>query len=552
METTAAEETAGNAHPVRVGMIGEGTYPMVMGGVSTWYDQLVTGLDDHEFAIVTVVGEERTPCWDMPENVTSLTTVPMWDPAPRGRLRGRRREARRVQKLLSQLWRAALPAGGGEPDVEGGIAALRELALSGSGHRLAGTLTRTNSVGAILAAWSGYQQQPDAPPPLTLSQAAEVAHHADRMIAVIDSPLPEMDVIHVSSNGPSALLGLARYWSAGTPLILTEHGVYLRERYLALASMDWPVRAALMSLTRLICQITYAEAAVLAPVSEFNAKWSRKLGADVERISTVHNGVDVTEYTPIQTEPADPTVSFVGRIDPLKDLNTMIRAFALVVQEIPDAKLRLFGPIPEQNVDYHAQLLDLVSALELDDAVTFEGRVPNARVAAEAGHVVALSSISEGLPFTVIEAMMCSRATVSTDVGGVKEIVGTDSVAGMLVPPRDPAAMAESLVVLLGDATLRRQMGRDARTRAEDMFGLDLFYRRIRAIYSGLSTQTHAIPPPRDWSAEGLDALWDAGTADFPAHPHLSKVLCHPAPDRVPDDMVDAFASSTMSARVGE
>ena len=491
----AAQAAEEYQDPVRVGLIGEGTYPMVMGGVSTWYDQLISGLADHEFEIVTIVGEQRTPCWDIPENVRSLTTVPMWDRPSRRPLKGRRSEARRVRALLDQLWRAAIPPNGrAEPDVGAGIAALRQLA-AGSGHSLASTLAHTNSVAAIMGAWKDHRQRTDALPPITLSQAAEVAHHADRMLAIIDNAVPDVDVIHISSNGPSALLGLAKHWNDGTPLILTEHGVYLRERYLALAEMDWPVRAALMGLTRLICKVTYAEAAVLAPVSEFNAKWSVKLGADPQRISILSNGVDVGAYAPIEEEPEDPTISFVGRIDPLKDLGTLIRAMVPVVQEVPRAKLRLFGPIPEQNVAYHAQLLELVSTLGLESSVSFEGRVPNSRVAAEAGHIVALSSISEGLPFTIIEAMMCNRATVSTDVGGVKEIVGTDAVAGLLVPPRDPEAMGAALLALLTDDDARRQMARNGRSRAEGLFSLELFYRRIRALYASLTPLQEHLPP---------------------------------------------------------
>lgn len=532
-----------NRASVRVGLTGEGTYPMVMGGVSTWYDQLVTGLHDHEFAIVTVVGAARTPCWDMPANVTSLTTVPMWDAPPRAPLWGRRSEERRVQKLLAALWRAALPAGGGsESDIPGGIEALRGLALGDGKHRLSSTLSRISSVEAIMAAWTGYRKSTDSTPPLTLSQAAEVAHHADRMIAVIDSPWPDVDVIHASSNGPSALLGLAKYWSDGTPLLLTEHGVYLRERYLALSHLDWPVRAALMGLIRLICQVTYAESIILAPVSEFNARWSIKLGADPRRVRVVHNGVDVATYVPIDNEPSVPTVSFVGRIDPLKDLDTMIQAFAQVVEEIPEAKLRLFGPIPEQNLFYHEVLVGLVEELGMGGAVTFEGRVPNARIAAEAGHVVALSSISEGLPFTVIEAMMCARATVSTDVGGVREITGTDSVAGLVVPPRDPAALAEAMVKLLGNDKERAEMGQAGRSRASDMFGLDLFYRRIRRIYSELVDQGPGVPRAL------LPEATDAREPQASAQQELIGALQRPTPSGVPSAMVDALSPLSPNA----
>lgn len=473
---------------VRVALIGEGTYPVVMGGVSTWYDQLVNGLEDYEFEIVTLVGEQRSSRWELPPNVAGVTMVPMWDPPARAPLTGRKSEDRRVRAALHELWDAALPAQ--DPDashIMQATIALKELAR-GTRHRLAATLHRISSAEMVADSWNRYRSTRSELPALTLAQAGQVAHFADRILAVLDAPWPQVDISHVTSNGPAALMGLARYWREGTPMVLTEHGVYLRERYLGLGELGlaYPVRAALLGLTRLICQVAYAEATELSPVSDFNAKWAGQLGANPQRMHTVHNGVDVAAYQPITTEPEQPTISFVGRIDPLKDLATMIRAFATVTARIPQARLRLFGPIPEQNQDYHQQLVALIQCLGLEHAVSFEGKVPNARIAAEAGHVVALSSISEGLPFTVIEAMMCSRATISTDVGGISEITGRDGLAGALVPPRNPEALGEEMTRLLLDAPARRQMGMRARDRAMQMFSLDLFYQRMRTVYRQL------------------------------------------------------------------
>ena len=89
--------------------------------------------------------------------------------------------------------------------------------------------------------------------------------------------------------------------------------------------------------------------------------------------------------------------------------------------------------------------------------MTFAGPVASSRDAFAAGHVVALSSISEGMPYTVIEAMMCGRATVSTDVGGVAETVGD---AGLVVPPRDPRAFATACLELLTDPARRADLAR--------------------------------------------------------------------------------------------
>jgi len=103
-----------------------------------------------------------------------------------------------------------------------------------------------------------------------------------------------------------------------------------------------------------------------------------------------------------------------------------------------------------------------------------------------------LSSISEGFPYTLIEAMTCGRACVATDVGGVSEALGD---TGRLVPPRDPEAMAAACLELLGDAELRGRLGAEARERALANFTVDRAIGTFGEIYDGL-TSGHARPAP--------------------------------------------------------
>lgn len=472
---------------MRIALLGEGTYPITTGGVSTWCDQLVRGLPEHSFDVVTLVGAERDISWHLPGSVSSITTIPMWDPVRAAGRIARHRGRASVHAALAQVWKAAFAAEGpGLPDplvLAEARAGLRELSRT-RGVGLAGLLAAEGSTEHILRAWptapGGHRTRR-----ITLAEAAQAAYLSDRMLAVLDRPWPEADLVHATVNGPAALLALARHWHDGTPFILTEHGVYIRERYLALAALNlpWATRYAVMALVRLTCQLAYTDAAMLAPVSDFNARWAAYLGADPGRTRRIHNGVDHGQFPPLVDEPAAPTVSFVGRIDPLKDLHTLVSAFAAARSDVPTGRLRLFGPVPRGNEGYHASVRSHIDALGLDDSVTFEGAVPTSRMAAEAGHVVALSSVSEGLPFTVVEAMMCGRATVSTDVGGVGEVVGSDGSVGLLVPAKDASAMGRALAALLGDDQSRRAMGGRARERALEMFTLDRCLDDFRLAY---------------------------------------------------------------------
>ncbi len=252
------------------------------------------------------------------------------------------------------------------------------------------------------------------------------------------------------------------------------------ERYLEFRRAGYSAgfKGLLLRFYRLLCSLTYRRAALVLPGSQYNRRWEERLGAAPDRIRCVYNGIDPDVFPPAELEPAEPVISWVGRIDPLKDLETLIRAFNLVRRQRPDAKLRLFGGTPAGNEGYARTCVDLTHGLHLQGSVTFEGRVEDITDAYRAGQVVALTSVSEGFPYTVIEAMAMGRPPVATRVGGVPEAVGS---AGLIVRPRDVMGVASALGRLLDDAALRQRLGAAARERVMELFTLDgclVAYRR--------------------------------------------------------------------------
>jgi glycosyltransferase involved in cell wall biosynthesis len=492
---------------MKAALITEGTYPVVTGGVSTWCDQLLVGMAEHDFDVVALTGSGAdTPVWDLPPNVRTLRLIPVWGPPASVLHPGPRRRhwIDSTQQELNQLWDAALGPDEDHP-VERTREALRGLVGISDRIGLAHSLAARGSVGPILAAWTRHLVAAGEAP-MSVADAVMAAGIVDRALALVDHRLAQVDVIHASSNGPSSLIALAQSWRHGTPVILTEHGVYLRERYLALhgADISWPVRRAVMAFLRRLCQVANVHADMVLPVNQFNARWERRLGADPERIYTISNGVDPARFLPVTTEPDLPTISFVGRIDPLKDLETLIAAFALVRERVPNAQLRLFGPVPAENLPYKDRLVDQARHLGVTDAVHWEGPSKGSRPAIEAGHLVALSSVSEGLPFTLIESMMCGRATVNTDVGGVAECLDEQQTTGMLVPARNPEAFAEACVTLLSDHALRAAMGAAARIRALEEFTLERCLASYREAYS--AAQDGRRPVIGNYALAGMSA----------------------------------------------
>ncbi|MEV4064508.1 GT4 family glycosyltransferase PelF [Nonomuraea dietziae] len=452
---------------MRVTLVSEGTYPFAMGGVSVWMDQLIRGMSDYSWDVVTLTvdGTERS-LWERPGNLATVTALPLWG-----------QQARRsapVPPSYAEFLRLILtPAVMGQGSAAF-LAALEDLSRC---EDLLGALTGARGLTLLMDSWYGHRMDG-----INLADAITAAHLLGHMLRPLTEPPVRSDLTHVAMNGLSMLVAMAAKWRYGTPIVLSEHGVYLRERYLQYLTepASHAVRVLLLSFFRRLAGASYAIADRIAPHSSYNKRWQLRGGADDERIRVMYNGVDPDDFPVAKGEPEAPTLVFMGRIDPLKDIHTLIRAFAVVRDKLPDARLRIFGGVPDGNESYQASCEALVGELGLGGAAIFEGRVASPLEAYHAGHVVALTSISEGFPYTVVEAMACGRPVVCTNVGGVSEAVAG---AGYVVAPRDHRAVAEAALRLLTDPPLRRRLGTLARSRVMERFTLQQSLADYRHVY---------------------------------------------------------------------
>lgn len=482
--------TDGTDH-VHVALVTEGTYPFAHGGVSVWCDQVVQGLAEHQFSIVaiTATGEERQS-WTLPDNVVDVTTIPLWNGSS-----ARHGWSSRATRVLARdaalrLVRALL-----EPDFARArvsfTTALNAWSTCADGMEAERQLVSKEFVGLLLARWSsdglaehwGGSLRRGTP---TVGDAVTTTRLIAHSLRPLRAAPPTVDLVHPVSNGIAGLIALAAKWRHGTPFVLSEHGVYLRERYLSFrgSHTSWPVKWLMLRFYRLLTMAVYQEAALVAPGNAYNRRWELLDGVPDESIRTVYNGVDPGHFDVAAGNPDVPTVAWVGRVDPLKDLETLIRGFALVHARRPDARLRIFGGTPRGNEGYRDEMIALAASLGMAEVVAFEGRVEVIQDAYAAGDVIALTSISEGFPYTVIEAMSCARATVSTDVGGVAEAVAD---VGLIVPPRDPEAFSKACLTLLNDPVLREDMATRARQRVLELFTLEQSIGAFRAIYADVA-----------------------------------------------------------------
>lgn len=467
----------------------EGTFPYSAGGVSTWASSLISGLAHHEFAVEAVVANPPgQPACDVPKNAT-VFPVPLWGSELLEEylwlgsgLRRRRRTTTsaigvhllpHMDVLLEQLLAAST-----DP------ASVAEALVGIADFATAFDLRSAMQDGRV---WSMVHARLLSNPlyrHVSMGMAIDLAKSLYRYLIPLAAPVPEADVVHASASAICALPALVSKLRFGTPFLLTEHGIYFRERVLELIRSDASVLEKVMfsNLYRAIAQAAYHLADRVAPVCEYNVHWERQLGLDPSKVSVVYNGVDPTRFVPLDVHPKRPTIAWVGRIQPLKDVLTLIRAVRILGHSVPNVLCRIYGP--DTDFDYAAECRRTVEVAGLASSIQFEGPVKNSAEAFGSADVAVLSSMSEGFPYTVVEAMMCARPVVATDVGGVAEALDDRS---LLAEPQNARSLADAVSLQLRRPRRDREaLGRRLRRRALERFDEERFLLSYDHLYEDL------------------------------------------------------------------
>lgn len=497
------------------------------------------------------------------------TRVPLRTPGPRayGR-RDRRRFAEHFEQLATAVCRTG-PTG--DAAFADGLYGLAELAVEHGG--LGGALRSEGAVRVLEAACRAPGARRSAHG-ATVADHLAVAERLERALLPLSldwygtDALGAADLCHAASGGVAALPGLVAKRFFGTPLLVTEYGVHLRAHYLAAAvsPLGAPARTLLAAFHRRLTTEVYRQAALVTPGHAHARRWQERCGADRAKLRTVYPGMEAERFAAVGEGPdqGDPrTLVWVGRAEPAKDLVGLLHAFAEVRRAEPGTRLRIVAaPVRDaQAAAYLAHCRALAEQLFPDEAVTahavgdnpvsFEEiggpEAPRLADAYAAGCVIVLSSVVEGFPVGLVEAMLCGRVTVSTDVGAVVEVIGG---TGLVVPPRNPRALAEACVALLRDPERRARLGAAARARALELFTVEQNVAAFHALY----LEALSMAPVRR-EAEGLDPYGDPLPFAHPAEAyvpgHWTAAASGPAavPDRsAPARRAPAWATAAVTA----
>jgi len=478
---------------LRVCLVIEGSYPFITGGVSSWVHELIGGLAQIDFVLFTFSPEaDQKLRYTMPPNVVEHRDVVLTK-GPAGALRRRARGPGRGDPVAGALESHVRMFAGASPDLDGLIASQSE----GRGlHRDAVLDPR---------AWTfvGAQNRRRNPlyPFSDYFWAWKSSH--DLIFNVLAAEPPEADLYHSLSTGFAGLAALAAKLRRGKPFLLTEHGLYHKEREIEIRKASF-VRGYQRDMwTRVynrIASICYKNADLCTSLFEENRRYQLELGALPERTVVIPNGIDVARYS-VAREKREGAfhVGFVGRIVPIKDVKTFLIAAKLLLERVPEARFYLIGPDDEDEA-YAAECRRLAADLKIDDRVEFTGR-KDVLEYYRFLDVVVLTSVREAQPLVILEAYAAGIPCVSTDVGNVSELLEGDR--RLIAPVKDAGRIADGIEYVLRHPQEMAELAAKNRARTIAVYEKRELLARYGALYAGFAPGGPAGAPGGPAGATG-------------------------------------------------
>ena len=473
------------------------SYPNVMsGGVYSWEKTLVESMSDYEFTIINLLSNPNVNGrFTLPPNVRQVIDMPLFGsnryeefyneksrPLLEKIMRTKNHVIKQEFMPLYKQFLATMFSNECDP------ARLSQIIFQL--HKFLKVYDPKKCLEHTLA-WEGFLEQLEQDPlyrEMTMREALTAFQIIQRNMQILSLEVPKVDLVHCSLAWFPAMIAVFAKMEQGCPIIITEHGVAFRELLLYYNAYlrDEPSNIFWKLFSANVVRTVYSMADVIAPVCYANAKWEESLGVELSKIKVIYNGVDTTKFRPLEVKRDDtrPTVACIGRVDVFKDIVNLIQSIRYVKDQVPDIQCLVYGA--STDLDYSLRCINMVSTLGLQDNIRFMGKVKDPEIAYNAADAIIISSITEGFPFAIIEAMACGKGIVATAVGGIREAL---EGCGLLVRSSHPQELASAILKLLGDKKLRTKLGAAALERIQKGFTIEQSLGQYREQYELLTAQ---------------------------------------------------------------
>ncbi len=481
-------------------LILEGTYPYIHGGVSSWVHQLITALKDIHFSLMIILPNReyiKEMKYKIPENVVDIRQVFIHDQD----IEIKKIKISNKNVAYSQLETFVIQASQGDiskfDDIyqyflpDNNTINLYDLLFSKHGWDLITNIYKFFKLNISFIDYFWTYRFTILP-----------------VIQVMRADLPDAAIYHCISTGYAGLLGSIAKLKNNSALLLTEHGIYTKERKIEIAQASWiydektkearPQKTMSffkqwwISTFSLMSKICYHQCSEIVTLFEENQKLQLQCGAQQSKLSIIPNGIDLKGFSPTERKinhgQKKFTIGFVGRVVPIKDVKTFIKACKIVAQYLPEIEILVMGPTDEDEIYYHECAL-LRDMLELKNNMTFTGPV-NVKEYYKKIDLIVLTSESEAQPLVILEANAMGVPVVSSDVGACRELLEgrlpQDKIigsSGLITGVGSPDETAKAILDLLSSPDKYSSMSKAGIKRVTEFYNQDDLFARYLNLY---------------------------------------------------------------------
>ncbi len=457
---------------LRVCMVLEGSYPFITGGVSAWVQDMISGLPDLDFCLFTIspVGGQELR-YKLPANVVEHLDLVLSEKIPQ-----KQKHPDKPEMLKNIMSTHARMFSGESPDLREMISRIPE------GYNLHRDSVREDTSWEMVVETN--KKRNPIYPFADYYWALQSSH--DMIFRVLAARPPEADIYHAISTGFAGLAALAARIRRKKPMLLTEHGLYHKEREIEIRKSDLVrgyQRDMWIKTYNKLSSICYKFADRITALFEENRQKQLELGAPHEKTLVIPNGIDVERFSAVIKEKrAGFHIGLVGRIVPIKDIKTFITTAKIILDEIPEAIFYAIGPTDEDQA-YYEDCVKLVESLNIQDRFLFTGR-QNVLEYYSFLDVMLLTSVREAQPLVILEAWTAYVPCVCTKVGNVPEMLDYDD--RFLAASKDSEKLAQGIRYIYSHPDEMKLINQKNRQKVFSLYDKKDLLNTYRSLYKSM------------------------------------------------------------------
>ncbi|MCD7738923.1 MAG: GT4 family glycosyltransferase PelF [Lachnospiraceae bacterium] len=486
---------------MRICMVAEGCYPYVVGGVSSWIHNLIRAFPNQEFVLLTILANRSFRgkfVYELPPNVTEVHELYLEDyewGQKRKKLRRSTLKKEEYQALRSLLLNQHI-----EWEILFDLFQKQEVSIEG-----------------ILMGEDFYRIVCDCYylkyPQIVFSDFLWTMRSIYLpMFFALKMKVPKADLYHCVATGYAGILGSMAKYLHGSRLMVSEHGIYTREREEELIKADWVkgiYKDIWIEQFKKMSTLVYERANLVTSLYENARLLQIDLGCPADKTMVMPNGIRTENFVDIPGKNEEDlnhiNVGAVLRVTPIKDVKTMIQAFGYARKQNDKLKLWIMGPT-EEDEEYAQECFDTVELMQIPDVV-FTGRINVSEYLGRMDMTI-LTSISEGQPLTILESYAAHKPVIATDVGNCSGLIYGENddfgPAGILTHIMNVDEIARAILKLAEDEPLRKKMGENGYRRVMAKYKIEDMRETYRKIYQDFAesmglewTEEEFVPGPR-------------------------------------------------------